>query len=358
MKIYNKLVLSIETGEIIEEDSFDYSGPVAQCGGGGERVATGIFDPMNLTGVNTPDAPKAPVKTPEEKQLDKQQIELLQIQIENQKKAQARQDEFEPFQLEAMGYYRDAGGKIQKTVKPPEAPAPAPPPEPVNYLLNKQLAMAGLSPTGEKLTEEQMLGQMTESEKSDYELTKLSRQRQRDALEGKLPISPALEEELAGEERQAVEMLSRKLGPDWMLSTPGQKTLATLRQKAGLLREETRRGQITSGEGILASRASQDSMRSNRLAGISGTIGLSADIKDQTKNQELKERTSGLALMQGHISSLSGGNAFDDSMSLSSKYASERANQQNLAMQRWITQQNQQQSQSSAGMAAAAAAAA
>jgi len=35
MKIYNKIVLDIETFEILEEDSFEYNGPVAWCGGGG-----------------------------------------------------------------------------------------------------------------------------------------------------------------------------------------------------------------------------------------------------------------------------------------------------------------------------------
>jgi len=37
MKIYNKIVLDIETFEILEEDSFEYNGPVAWCGGGGGK---------------------------------------------------------------------------------------------------------------------------------------------------------------------------------------------------------------------------------------------------------------------------------------------------------------------------------
>lgn len=38
MKIYNKVVIDIETGEIIKEDSFDYHGPVAECKGGGSTI--------------------------------------------------------------------------------------------------------------------------------------------------------------------------------------------------------------------------------------------------------------------------------------------------------------------------------
>jgi len=35
MKIYNKIVWDFETLEVLEEDSFEYNGPVAWCGGGG-----------------------------------------------------------------------------------------------------------------------------------------------------------------------------------------------------------------------------------------------------------------------------------------------------------------------------------
>lgn len=37
MKIYNKIVWDIETLEVLEVDSFEYSGPVALCGGGGGK---------------------------------------------------------------------------------------------------------------------------------------------------------------------------------------------------------------------------------------------------------------------------------------------------------------------------------
>ena len=40
MKIYNWVVVSMSTGEIIEEDSFEYEGEVAQCGSGGGTTKT------------------------------------------------------------------------------------------------------------------------------------------------------------------------------------------------------------------------------------------------------------------------------------------------------------------------------
>ena len=35
MKIYNKIIIDIETGETLYEDSFEYDGPIAECSGGG-----------------------------------------------------------------------------------------------------------------------------------------------------------------------------------------------------------------------------------------------------------------------------------------------------------------------------------
>lgn len=35
MKVYTKVVIDMNTMEVVEEESFDYSGPVALCGGGG-----------------------------------------------------------------------------------------------------------------------------------------------------------------------------------------------------------------------------------------------------------------------------------------------------------------------------------
>jgi len=35
MKIYEKLVIDMRSGEVLEEHSFEYSGPIAHCGGGG-----------------------------------------------------------------------------------------------------------------------------------------------------------------------------------------------------------------------------------------------------------------------------------------------------------------------------------
>ena len=51
MKIYTKLVIDMTTDKILEEESFEYSGPIAQCGSSGG--GGGGSQPANTTNVQT-----------------------------------------------------------------------------------------------------------------------------------------------------------------------------------------------------------------------------------------------------------------------------------------------------------------
>ena len=51
MKIYTKLVIDMTTDKILEEESFEYSGPIAQCGSSGGGGGGG--QPANTTNVQT-----------------------------------------------------------------------------------------------------------------------------------------------------------------------------------------------------------------------------------------------------------------------------------------------------------------
>lgn len=51
MKVYNKLVIDMLTMEVLEEDSFEYVGPVALCGGGGGSSGEIIY-PEYMMGVH------------------------------------------------------------------------------------------------------------------------------------------------------------------------------------------------------------------------------------------------------------------------------------------------------------------
>lgn len=309
MKIYNSLILDIQTGTVLSEDSFEYSGPIAHCGGGSA----------------------APIVFPSatEEALNAEQLQMLK----DERKART---EMEPFILESMGYMRDSTGKI---VKGPDTME--------DILMKKQLALSGYDQKGNKLTEEQRLAYMTDAEKRSYELTKLNDDRLMKAYKGELEISPALEEELRAEETQAREVLQRKLGDNWMLSTSGQNMMKQIQQKGNLVREEARRGLITSGEGVATSRANINSLESNNRNALTG-------ISEGNVNNKLNR-------MMGYINNT--GTGMDNSLSMSSKLASERANIQNSMMQNYATNTNANTSMttagiSAAGMAGAAAAAA
>jgi len=42
MKVYNRIVMNIFTGEIVEEDSYQYEGPICHCKGGGSSSTTSV----------------------------------------------------------------------------------------------------------------------------------------------------------------------------------------------------------------------------------------------------------------------------------------------------------------------------
>lgn len=288
MKIYDSLTINIETGEVINESSIEYYGPVALCKG------------------NTTVA--APQKTETEQQIDATQLQLLQAQVRDNEYYRKYMDEMQPYMLESMGYTRDEGGKIVKTGLTKASDA----------MEAHNLAIAGYGADGSKLTEEQQLAEMTDNEKLDYQLNKAVLERQLKAYNGELEISPALEAELSAQEKEAKEVLARKLGPNWMQSTSGINAMKKLQEGANLVREEARQGIISSGEGVIAAREGNSITANSKNSNLVKTL---SEIDSDKLNKMLG---------YGSVWKNSGNNAFEMANSLSSKYASERANKQNL----------------------------
>jgi hypothetical protein len=98
-----------------------------------------------------------------------------------------------------------------------------------------------------KATEDEMYSFMDETERQEYDIYKQQLTRQQQALSGTLPISPALEREISDWDAQSKESLTRKLGSDYMTSTPGIQSENRQQERTGLLREEARRGEISAG---------------------------------------------------------------------------------------------------------------
>lgn len=73
-------------------------------------------------------------------------------------------------------------------------------------------------------------------------------ERYQKALKGELPVSPTLERSIAEEEQNLRATLQRRLGPGWETSTTGQQALQDFRKRGTELREQAQRGEITTAE--------------------------------------------------------------------------------------------------------------
>ena len=246
--------------EITYSESEDYSGLVASC----------------KTSVNVPPPPG---KTDEEKAMDAEMLALLRGQREET-------EQFQPFLYEAMGL-REVDGKLER-IPVEERGKTA---EEITSEI--QLRKMGYSPTGQQLTEEEITAGLSPSEQREYSLYKQLQERQDLAYKGELPVSPALEEQLKAQEAELAVTLSQRLGPNWMESTPGIQAMSQLRQKSELLREEARRGQLTTGEAMLQGRMGAE-QSSQAQAG--GATQLYAGLNQQRMSQyaAVPGRTSGL----------------------------------------------------------------
>lgn len=77
MKIYTRVVIDLSTGETIEEDSYEYDGPVMKCGAAAIPIAVAVFSSVasvaaqKYLGPDTPDAPAMPgMAAPEEQPVE------------------------------------------------------------------------------------------------------------------------------------------------------------------------------------------------------------------------------------------------------------------------------------------------
>lgn len=219
MKIYTCIEIDMETGATLHEESYEYIGPIAECKGGSS---------------------KAPQPSAEEKALYATQNELLKQQL-------AETKTLSPMIYKQLGMKPvtdDKGATTWVEMTADDKLAAMTPSE--RSALEYDMLRKGMDINGNKISEEDMLSRMLPLEKQTYETQKVSNDRYMKALKGELPISPGLEAELKDQEGMMEETLKRKLGADWMLSTPGQKAYQSMKQKTDLVREEARRGEIES----------------------------------------------------------------------------------------------------------------
>lgn len=105
-------------------------------------------------------------------------------------------------------------------------------------------------------------------------IQRMQLERTQAALEGELPVSPALEQNLSEQEKNLRARLRDQLGPGFETSTPGIEALAEFEQRSEALREEARRGQLTAAEQMALSREQASGRRLGDFINLaSGTAG-------------------------------------------------------------------------------------
>ena len=169
-----------------------------------------------------------------------------------------------------------------------------------DIIMPYMLGRAGLRMTDkglEKMSEEEYLGQMSDAERQQYELSRLAAEKEMQALRGELPLSQAVEQEIAKQRGDLESYMASKLGPNWRQSTPGIQALTEFERKANALREEQQYCRLSglsalnmAQQGGLASMMGQSaSYAQSPLSASGGIIGnLSAALQPYQYQQQLQ----------------------------------------------------------------------
>jgi hypothetical protein len=177
-------------------------------------------------------------------------------------KSEKLSDQFLPYQLAEMGY------KVNTPAATPEDTArgqqlaqqiaaydtadtgfrtdPANQAAQRTLLAEKEALDSKYGGTYSKMSEDEIKASMSPAELAQYEVAMLQADRTKKALMGELPISPQLEKNLGQNQTNMEEYLSRTVGPKWKGSTAG-KQMTDMLASNELIREEARRGEISSG---------------------------------------------------------------------------------------------------------------
>lgn len=251
MRIHKKVIIDIASNEVLYDDVFDYKGQIAECVGGE------LFNGPDATPPVTPD--------PTVQKLNQQQYGLLQ-------QSAADNAAMRPFILKSMGltedYTPEQKAQLDKLKQslilgtqilgvnnltgetiygPVNNPAD-------NFEKNKiQAQIDAIKPTLRPLSSEEITKGMTPEQIKARDLQSAYMDYQLKALGGQLPVDPALEENLGLQQGALNENLSRKLGANYALSTPGIQSADAFRRSSEALRQQSRQGMINTGQANIAS---------------------------------------------------------------------------------------------------------
>lgn len=212
MKIYNKIVFDMTSDnlDVIEEDYHIYEGPVAKCAIVGDIITGSIRDIEQIFSgeAQIEDIFLPPHLFGEGGVLGSQEeFELPKIPS-----LPPRDTSFEEFQLLQQGFRRGPNG--------------------IEEISDDELDAIVGGTAAARIKNERAIGL-------------LGQERTLAALEGNLPVSPALERDIRGREQQTLLGLRRGAGVE---STAGIQKLGQQQESADIVRERVRTGEVTSGQ--------------------------------------------------------------------------------------------------------------
>jgi len=146
------------------------------------------------------------------------------------------------------------------------------------------------------------------------EIERLFGERSLAALKGELPVDPALEKDLGVQEQELRNQLTAQFGPGYETSTPGIQALEEFRRTAEILRSGARTGQLTLAEQLGITReqqnqfsrqSSQDVLRQSSIGDpltFAGAFGQTAQGYGQAQIPFIKQREMQLQASQANAS--------------------------------------------------------
>lgn len=339
MKIYTYIKIDIATGRTLESGSFEYNGPVALCKGGG-----------------SPPPPAEP--SAEEKALVAQQTELIALQVAQLEKENTLIETMWP-DIEA--YYAGELELAQLNLESAKSLLPLQTTLAEQGIDLNALQMEAITSEVERNTalEPVLLGAMgyEKDDAGNYVAVEgevdpiLSQLEERytSALEGKEPLSPAMESDLAKEKEKLEADLSKQLGPDWKNTTSGIQAMNEFQTRADIIREEARQGVVSqagsqyfAARGLLAGEKQQEISNIGTLMG--GTSGLTG-VPTGTGGGASSGTSLGGLMGGGSTSSVSG-----NISNLVNYYANQRAQTDQSQQNAWALSQGQSAGKSKAAM--------
>lgn len=124
------------------------------------------------------------------------------------------------------------------------------------------------------MSEDELTSNMTELQRSQYQVAKQTTQKQLDALAGKFDMDPALQKSLDDQEKELRAVLEQKLGPNYMKSTAGIQAMSSFNESKTRIQESARLSWIQTGQGLVTS--SLQNVQSGRQHEQASTAGAAA----------------------------------------------------------------------------------